>query len=333
MRTGDVQLSRAMAGHEFLLLKSGPGPKEEPSAGDDLLEYFKVSAKLYNSATSLVPGNYLGGLPGSTRWYRGDRAELEPLARLPPAQGEQTVWKPTRLELQAFRLESGPFALSEDDLGPLVETALAPEHAPEMSTMPAGAPAAATGTLDKPRKEKKHKKEKKEKKEKKANKRQRVAQDGLAASLTSFGRDSHGGSEQEPPGLATFSTHGPGALRASRGRLRCGEMICTALIGKVREVFQISGSADSRFSDISEQQNLRFLFPFLSAWTIGYLALQTSSTGDSLILRLFRLAFYCQAWPERASRRWTNTHRWPKANLTDDALNVVTEIARNEAQH
>ena len=25
MRTGDVQLSRAMAGHEFLLLKSGPG--------------------------------------------------------------------------------------------------------------------------------------------------------------------------------------------------------------------------------------------------------------------------------------------------------------------
>ena len=58
----------------------------------------------------------------------------------------------------------------QDDLGPLVETALAPEHAPEMSTMPAGAPAAATGTLDKPRKEKKHKKEKKEKKEKKANK-------------------------------------------------------------------------------------------------------------------------------------------------------------------
>ena len=48
------------------------------------------------------------------RWlHRGDRAELEPLARLPPAQGEQTVWKPTRLELQAFRLESGPFALSE----------------------------------------------------------------------------------------------------------------------------------------------------------------------------------------------------------------------------
>ena len=50
-------------------------------------------------------------------------------------------------------------------MGPAVETALAPESAPDMGTMPS-----AAGRIEKPQKDKKHKKEKKEKKEKKDKK-------------------------------------------------------------------------------------------------------------------------------------------------------------------
>ncbi|KAK9821023.1 hypothetical protein WJX74_002258 [Apatococcus lobatus] len=153
-------------GKDFLLLKSGPGPQEEPSAGGDLLKYHQITPGFYQRATLLKPGNYLKSLPGDVSWYRGDKCDLEPLANLLPAQSDAVGWKPTRVELQAFKLEPGTFALDKADLGQAVDTHLAPLEGQDMGKMQTAAPEGAP-QVEKAKKEKKHKKEKKEKKEKK----------------------------------------------------------------------------------------------------------------------------------------------------------------------
>ena len=44
---------------------------------------------------------------------RGDKFDLAPLAELPPPQGDIIGWRPSRAELQAFRLEPGTFEMDK----------------------------------------------------------------------------------------------------------------------------------------------------------------------------------------------------------------------------
>lgn len=89
----------------------GPGVKEEPTGGDDLLGYFKLQ-QLYDHAVTLVPQNYLRHVAGCPELRRGPGMELAPLAGVFASSNRPQIQPLPREVLQrAFTLESGTYEL------------------------------------------------------------------------------------------------------------------------------------------------------------------------------------------------------------------------------